>query len=125
MLSKLTSTITKSLTLPQGQRDEDHFEFRSAHFRGARVRAGGSRNWVIQYKVGGKNRRLVLGAVSALDASKARGMAKDALAAVRLGKDPVADRFDAHVRGRRDLWRLSLPLHRQPAPPLKPQLPGD
>ena len=25
-------------------------------------------------------------------------MAKDALAAVRLGKDPVADRFDAHVR---------------------------
>ena len=94
---KLTSAVARSLTLPPGQRDKTYFDSEVAAF-GVRVRAGGSRNWVIQYKVGGKNRRLVLGAVSGLDASKARGMAKDTLAAIRLGKDPVADRLDAHVR---------------------------
>ena len=94
---KLTSAVARSLTLPPGQRDKTYFNSEVAAF-GVRVRAGGSRNWVIQYKVGGKNRRLVLGAVSGLDASKARGMAKDTLAAIRLGKDPVADRLDAHVR---------------------------
>jgi integrase len=94
---KLTSAVAKSLALPPGQRDKTYFDSEVPAF-GVRVRVGGSRNWVVQYKVAGKNRRLVLGAVTALDAGKARGVAKDALAAVRLGKDPVADRVDAHVR---------------------------
>jgi integrase len=94
---KLTSAVAKSLTLPPGQRDKTFFDSEVPAF-GVRVRAGGSRNWVCQYKIAGKNRRLVLGAVTALDAGKARGMAKDALAAVRLGKDPVGGRADAHVR---------------------------
>jgi integrase len=96
---KLTSAVAKSLTLPPGQLDKTFFDSEVAAF-GVRVRAAGSRNWVVQYKVGGKNRRLVLGAVTALDASKARSMAKDVIAAIRLGKDPVADRLDAHAHAR-------------------------
>ena len=53
---------------------------------------------MVQFKVGKKHRRLVLGAVSALDAGKARAAAKDALAAIRLGQDPVNDRIDSRIR---------------------------
>jgi hypothetical protein len=94
---KLTTAVAKSLTLPPGKRDKTYFDSDLAAF-GVRVRAGGSRNWVVQYKIAGKNRRLVLGGVHALDAGKARAMAKDALAAIRLGNDPVAQKLDARVR---------------------------
>ena len=50
---KLTSAVARSLSLPPGQRDKTYFNSEVAAF-GVRVRAGGSRNWVIQYKVGGK-----------------------------------------------------------------------
>jgi integrase len=102
---KLTSAVAKSLTLPPGQRDKTFFDSEVAAF-GVRVRATGSRNYVIQYKIAGKNRRLVLGAVSALDAGKARSMAKDAIAAIRLGNDPVANRLDAHARARETFGAL-------------------
>ena len=94
---KLTTAVAKSLTLPPGKRDKTYFDSDIAAF-GVRVRAGGSRNWVVQYKIAGKNRRLVLGGVHALDAGKARAMAKDALAAIRLGNDPVAQKLDARMR---------------------------
>jgi integrase len=94
---KLTIAVAKSLTLPPGKRDKTYFDSEIAAF-GVRVRAGGSRNWVVQYKIAGKNRRLVLGGVNALDAGKARAMAKDALAAIRLGNDPVGQKLDARMR---------------------------
>ena len=63
-----------------------------------RVRQSGLKTYVVQYKVGGRNRRLVLGAVDTMSVDKARAMAKTALAAIRLGKDPVADKLDARAR---------------------------
>ena len=39
---------------------------------GLRMRPGGSRNWVYQYKLGTKQRRITLGALSALGLVKAR-----------------------------------------------------
>ncbi len=78
---KLTSAIARTLTLESGQTDRTFFDDDLPAF-GVRVRAGGSRNWVVQYKTGRKNRRLMLGAVSALAAGKARAAAKDALAAI-------------------------------------------
>lgn len=97
MALKLTSAVARSLTLPPGQRDKTFFD-RDLPAFGVRIRAGGSRNWVVQFKVGKKNRRLVLGAVAALDTTKARAAAKDVLAAIRLGKDPVAEKLDARMR---------------------------
>jgi integrase len=57
---------------------------------GLRLRAGGSRNWVFQYKIGPKHRRMTLGALSAVPLVKARELAGDLYAKVRLGQDPAA-----------------------------------
>jgi integrase len=91
---KLTSTSVRTLALEPDQRERIFFCDDLPGF-GVRVRAGGSRNFVCQYKFGGKHRRLNLGAVGAIDLSKARATAKDLLAAVRLGRDPAGERAEA------------------------------
>ena len=55
---------------------------------GYRLRAGGNRSWIVQFRVRGKTRRLSLGASKA-SPSVARAWAKRALAAVPLGQDPA------------------------------------
>lgn len=65
---------------------------------GLRMRAGGSRNWVFQYKVGNKHRRMTLGALSALPLAAARETAGDLHAKVRLGGDPAAVKADNRQR---------------------------
>jgi integrase len=90
---KLTATTLRSLALPHGLRERTFFDDELAGF-GVRIRAGGSRTWIVQYKIGDKHRRLTLGPVNALDPGKARATAKDILAAVRLGKDPAAEKAE-------------------------------
>ena len=84
---------------------------------GLRVRASGAQTWLVQYAVAGRTKRIFLGAPALVDPSKARAMAKDLLARVRLGGDPAGEnvaaraeaantvgalppRFLAHQRGR-------------------------
>jgi integrase len=65
---------------------------------GVRVRAAGSKTWVVQYKVGARHRRMPLGSVGTLDLGKARATAKDLLAAVRLGRDPFAEKIETRAK---------------------------
>jgi len=66
---------------------------------GVRIRKGGSRVWVFQYKAGGRQgRRFTIGKVSAVDVTKARDTAKDMHAKVRLGGDPVGERAQSIVQ---------------------------
>ncbi len=90
---KLTAATIRALELPSGVQDKTFFDDDLAGF-GVRVRAGGSRSYVVQYKVGSKNCRLPLGSVAALDPGKARSTAKDLLAAVRLGRDPAGEKLE-------------------------------
>ena len=94
---RLTATTVKALTLPAGVTDKIFFDEDLPRF-GVRVRAGGSKTWIVQYGIGGKERKLPLGPVSALDPSKARSLAKDVLARVRLGEDPLALKHEAAAR---------------------------
>jgi integrase len=94
---RLTAATIKTLTLPEGVTDKIFFDDELPRF-GVRVRAGGSRTWLVQYAIGGKERKLPLGRVTALDPSKARSLAKDVLARVRLGEDPLALKREAHAR---------------------------
>src|SRR5262249_48856445 len=94
---KLTAAAVRSLSLPKGVSDKILFGDELPRF-GVRVRAGGSRTWIVQYAIGGKERKLPLGPVSALDPAKARSLAKDVLARVRLGEDPLALKHEAHAR---------------------------
>jgi len=94
---KLTAAAVRSLALPTGVTDKIFFDDELPRF-GVRMRAGGSRTWIVQYGIGGKERKLPLGPVSALDPSKARALAKDVLARVRLGEDPLALKHEAAAR---------------------------
>jgi hypothetical protein len=65
---------------------------------GVRVRAGGKRTWIIQYRIGDKQRRVTLGHVGTLTPEKARKQAKIALGKVHLGRDPQTEKFTERAR---------------------------
>jgi integrase len=94
---KLDSKIVKSKPLPAGKSEAIFFDDDVPGF-GVRVREGGSRGFVFQYKVGAKQRRIALGSVAAIDLSKARDTAKDLYARVRLGEDPAGDKAVAQSK---------------------------
>jgi integrase len=94
---KLTNATVAGLTLPAGKSDAIFFDDSLPGF-GVRLRAGGGRTWICQYRVGTKQRRIKLGVVGALDAEKARLAAKNRLAQVALGGDPQADKVVARTK---------------------------
>jgi integrase len=63
-----------------------------------RLRAGGARTWVYQYKIGNQQRRIALGSLAALTPARARETAGELHAAVKLGKDPAGEKFEGRVR---------------------------
>lgn len=91
---KLTTAYVRNLTLPKGQSELIEFDDDVPGF-GVRLRDGGSRSWIFQYKIGAKQRRMALGKLSAIDVGKARDTAKDLYAKVRLGQDPAGEKAEA------------------------------
>jgi integrase len=87
---KLTEASIRRLELPPTVSERTFFCDLVAGF-GVRLR-GTEKRYVYQYKVGAKNRRIVLGAVTSLHLGRARDMARDLAAKVRLGEDPFAQR---------------------------------
>jgi integrase len=107
---KLTQTAAQALRVPAGKTEAIFFDDELPGF-GLRIRASGSRTWIVQYKIGDKHRRLTLGSASMLTADQARNGikdkndptrsrhgARDILARVRLGEDPAARKLEARVR---------------------------
>jgi integrase len=94
---RLTATEIRKLILAPSTADAIVFDDDLPGF-GVRLRAGGSRTFVYQYKVGSKQRRITLGPVTALDLGKARDTAKDLYAKVRLGGDPAGEKAHARLK---------------------------
>src|SRR6476661_7083801 len=88
---RLTTASVDALKLKTGVTDAIFFDTDVPGF-GVRVRASGARTWVFQYKIGGRTRRLVLGQVSAIKPARAREIAGELHAKVRLGGDPAAEK---------------------------------
>jgi Arm DNA-binding domain len=84
---KLTQATTKTQMLPAGVKDKILFDDTLPGF-GLRIREGGKRTWIVQYRVGAKQRRVTLGTTETLDAEGARKRAKTALSKTYLGHDP-------------------------------------
>jgi integrase len=93
---KLSANKVRSLTLSSGKAEEIIFDDDVAGF-GVRIREGGSKTYVYQYKLGEKNRRMSLGSVTAIDLGKARDTAKDLYAKVRLGQDPQGEKIKSKI----------------------------
>jgi integrase len=94
---KITQRTVAALALPEGKLDAIHFDDTLPGF-GVRLREGGSRMYVVCYKIGGKQRRITLGSTAQLTADAARTKASTILLAVRTGTDPQAERAVARAQ---------------------------
>ncbi|KQP11347.1 hypothetical protein ASF28_10025 [Methylobacterium sp. Leaf99] len=103
---RLTRSSVARLTLPEGRSEAIFFDDTLPGF-GLRIRAGGKRTWIAQYRVGLKQRRISFGTPEALSADDARDRAKTVLASVHLGADPQAEKAAARVRAAMTLGTVS------------------
>jgi integrase len=85
---RLTVKSVAALGLPRGKSDHIEFDADISGF-GVRLRAGGSRTWIYQYRIGSKQRRMVLGSANSVPLALARENASQLEAKVRLGGDPA------------------------------------
>jgi integrase len=105
---KLTARSIQTLELPSDRSEKLYWDEDIPGF-GLRLRAGGSRNWVFQYALGDKQRRLSLGAATpesftkqkSLDGTIKLGIREQAAmlhASVRLGQDPAGEKEENRKR---------------------------
>jgi integrase len=87
---KFTSDTIAGLAMPAGKVDHIEWDSGLPGF-GLRLR-GGSKRWVIQYRVGPQQRRESLGDVRKVGLDAARRIARQRFAQVELGTDPAAER---------------------------------
>ncbi len=89
---RLTKPAIEKLSIPPGRSEALFFDDTLAGF-GVRLRAGGKRTWVLQYRIGTKQRRVTIGSLQAIDLDGARTEARRLLAKAQLGHDPQADKL--------------------------------
>ena len=94
---RLTKANLAKLSLPAGKAETIVFDDDMPGF-GLRIRAGGKRTWIAQYRLGTKQRRITLGTSETLDADEARRRAKSTLARVSLGEDPQSVKVEARAQ---------------------------
>ena len=94
---QLTQKTIANIELPAGKTETISFDQDLPGF-GLRLRAGGSRSFIFQYKVGRQGRRVTLGNATALSPARAREMATEMHAQVRLGRDPAGEKSESRVR---------------------------
>jgi integrase len=94
---KLTETAVAATTLDPDRSEAIIFDEDIPGF-GLRLRAGGARTWIFQYKLGSKHRRMTLGKYPALKSAGARKTAAKFYAEVRLGNDPAGARAEKQGR---------------------------
>jgi integrase len=109
------------LELPDGKTELIVFDDNLPGF-GIRLRAGGKKTWIVQYRVGRQQRRLSLGAVSkAMNAKTAREAADRELAKIKLGGDPQKEKSDLRRQPKDTLEALAGRFLHQREADLKPQ----
>ena len=94
---RLTKATLPRIVLPAGKSETIVFDEDVPGF-GLRVRAGGKRTWVAQYRLGTKQRRITLGTPEKVDPEKARQLARATLARVNLGEDPQGAKVEAQAQ---------------------------
>jgi integrase len=92
---RLTDKTIAGLTIPQGKSELLVFDDDLPGF-GLRLREGGSRKWVFQYRSNGRQHRVTNKA--AMDATRARAWAKNLHHEVGLGGDPAQDKAEARIQ---------------------------
>jgi integrase len=109
---KLTQKTINALAVPRGKSECIVFDEDLPGF-GLRLRRGGARTWVYQFKIGTQHRRMTLGSVSAITPAQARRTANDLHAKVRLGQDPAGEKIEGRARAAETMGALLKPYLEQ------------
>lgn len=94
---KLAQKTIDALAVPKGKSELIVFDDDLPGF-GLRIRSGGARTWIYQFKIGAQHRRMTLGSVAALSVAQARKTAGELQAMVRLGRDPAYEKAEGQTR---------------------------
>ena len=117
---KLTKVNVAKITVPPGKTEMIEFDDDIPGW-GLRVRVGGSRNWIFQYRQGSKQRRLSLGSAAAITAQKARERASELHARVRLGEDPAGQKIENRTKAAETFGSVVQPFLTHKKGALKPR----
>ena len=101
----LTLTKIAQLKLAPGEKDRIWFDDSVPGF-GYRLRESGSSAWVLQYKLGRRTRRITIATATAIPLGRARVLAGELHAKVRLGGDPAGEKRQAVARAAHTLGNL-------------------
>jgi len=118
---KITQRVADTIGLPPGKTEIIVFDDAQPGL-GLRLRCGGSRAWIYQYKIGTKHRRITLGSASAIRLDDARATATKLHAQVRLGFDPAAERTERRIAAAETFeaaLRLYLPRQKARVRPIE------
>ena len=85
-------TVASMKKPPPGKTDAIIFDEDLPGF-GLRLRTGGRRTWVAQYRIDGRSRRITLGNAAVMSANEARKAARTVLARATIGEDPQGERL--------------------------------
>jgi integrase len=94
---EFTKATIAALSIPVGKTDLIQFDDELPGF-GIRLRAGGKRCWIIQYRVAGRQRRVTIGDARKVDLKAARAEAGRRFAEIILGRDPQAEKAAAKAK---------------------------
>jgi integrase len=97
---KLSPHAVRTAELEPGKTEQIFFDDDVPGF-GLRLRKQGSRTFIFQYKLGTKQRRMALGAATALGITNVRKIAERLHARVKLGEDPASDKAEAKASASR------------------------
>jgi integrase len=116
---KLDKKAVDGLTLPQGKSEVFLFDDAVPGF-GIR-RRGNSKVWIFQYRLGNRQRRMTLGAVSAVPLTDARKTAGELHARVKLGQDPAGDKTEAREKAAETFSAAAVPFLARQRERLRPR----
>src|SRR4028118_496071 len=103
---RLTRPNLSRLVLTAGKSESITFDDALPGF-GVRIRAGGKRTWIAQYRVGKQQRRVTIGSVEVIDPDEARRRAKEILAKVQLGGDPQTEKVEIRAQAAQSLGAIA------------------
>jgi integrase len=101
---RLNDRTIAALIIPQGKSELLVFDDDLPGF-GLRLRAGGSRKWVFQYRHNGRQHRMTNKA--SMDATRARAWAKKLHHEVGLGGDPAQEKADARIQAAQTFAKIA------------------
>lgn len=117
---RLNKNSASQVKVPTGKSEVVVFDDDIPGF-GLRVREGGSRNWIFQYRQGAKQRRVSFGSASAVTVQAARDRAAKLHAQVKLGHDPAGQKIESQARAVEVFGQILRPYLAHKKSALKPR----